>query len=69
MMAFEQCPGPALCPLYVLSHDASTARLGCVRDMAEPCDGAEPEAFQRLLEQATSSIFEGLRARILRGAC
>lgn len=61
----DGCPGPARCPLYILAHDASVAHLGCVRDMAEQCEGsAGPEQFDALFDRAHATIFSGLRARL-----
>lgn len=61
----DGCPGPTRCPLYILAHDPRVAHLGCVRDMAEPCEGsASPERFNALFDRAHASIFEGLRARL-----
>lgn len=61
----DGCPGPVNCPLYVISHDCATSHLGCVRDLAEPCDGSSsPERFQALMDRAHDEIFAGLRKRL-----
>lgn len=52
------CPGAPKCPLYVLSHDASTSHLGCVSDLAEPCAGqGSPAGYEALFLRAVAAIF------------
>lgn len=61
----DGCPGPVNCPLYIIAHEARISHLGCVRDLAEPCEGAEnPERFGALLDRAQREIIAGLRARL-----
>jgi hypothetical protein len=64
-MSDDGCPGPVNCPLYIIAHDARIGHLGCVRDLAEPCEGAgNPERYRELINRAQDEILTGLRARL-----
>ncbi len=59
-MSARGCPGVLSCPLYILSHDARSARYGCVHDLLLPCRGKDPVEFERLLNEATKAALAPL---------
>lgn len=63
--AVQHCPGTLHCPLYVLSHDARNAGLGCVRDLAMPCLGERPENFHKLYMKAQRAIVTNMERAMI----
>lgn len=61
------CPHKRIaeCPLFVASHDARFAGVGCVDDLAQPCRVDRGRAYQAQLDAAIKRAFRLARAKLL----